>query len=137
MNAPATLAEVQPLTFATLPALGAPLAGGTFVGLTTRKDGTHHAVALLPDTPADDAELTWPQAMEWAQGVGGELPQRPVAALLFANARDQFEREWHWTGEEFDGSCAWGQFFDDGYQDYGHEGSPLRCRAVRLIQLNA
>jgi hypothetical protein len=139
MNAPeaTALAEVQPLTFATLPALGAALAGGVFVGLTTDKQGRHHAVALLPDKPANDDELTWKKAMAWAKDVGGELPQRPVSALLFANARDQFDRTWYWTGEEFDGAYAWYQGFGDGLQSGYRKDYACRARAVRLIQLTA
>ena len=72
-----------------LPAIGQPLAAGIFVGLTTRADGTHHAVVLLADKPPTD--LGWRQAMDWAKGIDAELPTRPVAALLFANAKDQFE----------------------------------------------
>ena len=43
--------------FQLLPALGADLEGGTFCGLTTKPDGTHHAVVLLADKPAE--RLNW------------------------------------------------------------------------------
>lgn len=134
MNAPET---ITPLTFATLPALGAALGGGIFVGLTTDKQGQHLAVALLPDKPANDEELTWRKAMDWAKDVGGELPTRPVSALLFANARDQFEASWYWTSEEFDSSYAWVQYFYNGEQTSIPKDYALRARAVRLIQLSA
>lgn len=140
MNAPEAIAAVRTaITFATLPALGAALDGGMFVGLTTDKQGLHYAVALLPDKPADDAELTWKKAMAWADSVGGVLPQRPVSALLFANARNQFERIWYWTAEEHEsmGSSAWYQDFVYGTQFYGHKDDTCRARAVRLIQLTA
>lgn len=137
MNAPEALAEVRAaLTFATLPPLGGELDGGTFVGLTTGKDGTHHAVALLPDKPEGDEELTWKAAMAWADSVGGVLPQRPVSALLFANAKSAFAETWYWTGEEF-GSYAWCQDFSNGTQDSSRKGGSCRARAVRLIQLTA
>lgn len=125
------------MIFSDLPQLGATLDGGIFIGLTTSKDGTHYAVALLADKPVNDEELTWRKAMDWAKDVGGELPQRPVSALLFANAKDQFEGTWYWTGEESGGSFAWCQHFLNGYQYDNRKGNSLRARAVRLIQLTA
>jgi len=118
-----------------LPAIGQPLMGGTFAGITTQADGTHCAVILLADKPT--SRLGWKQAMEWAQGLGAQLPTRPVAAMLFATSRAAFERDWHWTSEvhEADGAFAWDQYFS-----YGGQGNlPLRykgcARAVRLIHL--
>lgn len=138
MNAPEAVTErTAALTFATLPALGAPLDGGTFVGLTTAKDGTHYAVALLPDKPGGDEELTWKKAMAWADSVGGVLPQRPVSALLFANAKAEFREDWYWISEEHGGSYAWYQYFNYGYQDFSLKVGTCRARAVRLIQLTA
>ena len=124
-------------TLQSLPALGAALEGGIFAGLTTKPDGTHCAVVLLPDKP--DARLKWQHAVEWAQGLQAELPTRPVSALLFANARAQFEREWHWTSEvhEDDGSFAWFRNFGYGSQSYYRKSYEGRARAVRLIPLTA
>ena len=101
MNAP------TPNPIALLPAVGAAYEGGLFAGLTTDKEGRHFAVVLLPDKPAK--QLPWRKAMDWAASVDGTLPTRPVAALLFANAKDQFAPEWHWTCEAFDRSFAWDQ----------------------------
>jgi len=123
------------MNLASLPALGANLEGGLFAGLTTKPDGTHCAVVLLADKPG--GKLTWQQAVEWAASVQGELPSRSVSALLFANARDQFEKAWHWTSETDadDGSYAWYQYFDDGGQISLHKSYEGRARAVRLIPL--
>jgi hypothetical protein len=137
MNAPDIVAATAALTLADLPPVGAPLDAGVFIGLTTDKHGRHFAVALLPDKPDDDAELTWKKALAWADGAGGTLPTRPVSALLFANAKGQFDPTWYWTSEEFDGSYAWGQDFDDGLQNGFRKASTCRARAVRLIQLTA
>jgi len=123
------------MIFSDLPQLGATLDGGIFIGLTTSKDGTHYAVALLADKP--EGELTWKKAIAWADSVGGTLPTRPVAALAFATVKDQFEPTWHWTADEYDGSCAWYQLFCYGDQYFNHKGDTLRARAVRLIQLTA
>ena len=123
--------------FQLLPAIGAALEGGIFCGLTTKPDGTHHAVVLLPDAPAE--RLNWADATAWAKGLGNgaQLPGRPVSALLFANAKPQFEEAWHWTNETHveDSSYAWLQFFDFGHQTINHKSYAGRARAVRLIQL--
>jgi len=122
------------ISLPTLPALGAALQGGIFAGLTTDKDGSHCAVVLLPDQGTD---LTWKRACNWAQKLEAELPSRPVAALLFANVKDQLRPAWHWTSESDDASYAWYCGFDYGGQlslRKSYEGSAV---AVRLIPLTA
>jgi hypothetical protein len=135
MDQPETLSNVMP--FALLPALGEAWEGGIFCGITTATGGQHQAVVLLPAKP--DKRLAWPDAMAWAEIVGGSLPTRPVAALLFANAKPQFEEAWHWTCEADadDSSYAWYQTFYDGFQSNFHKSYGGRARAVRLIQLTA
>ena len=126
------------MKFADLPATpGTEIDGGIYAGIHTLPDGTHHAVLLLQDTPSK--RLDWPAAAAWAESVRGQLPSRPIAALLFANVRTCFEPAWHWTNEvhEDDSSCAWYQGFGDGYQDLSHQGYEGRARAVRLIPLAA
>jgi hypothetical protein len=118
-----------------LPAVGQPLEGGLFAGLTTTKDGQHCAVVLLDDKPKK--LLSWSAAMKWAEKLKATLPTRPVAALLFAKFGDQFDKEWHWTGDELDGSYAGGQHFLNGHQYTGHKSYEGRARAVRLIHLTA
>jgi hypothetical protein len=128
------IVKAAAIAFALLPAVGAQLEGGIFCGITTTKDGAHVAVVLLADTTEDKS---WADAKAWAESVGGELPTRPVAAMLFANAKSHFEPSWHWTSEEAGASYAWGCGFNDGYQlsnDKSYEGC---ARAVRLIPLVA
>lgn len=122
------------ISLASLPAIGAALDGGIFAGLTTKPDSTHCAVVLLPGGGTD---LTWKKAKTWAEEQGGELPSRPVAALLFANVKASLQLGWHWTSEEFDASHACDCNFDYGDQNYtrkGYEGSAV---AVRQIPLTA
>jgi len=121
------------MKFQDLPPVGQPLESGIFAGLTTTREGTHCAVVLLADKP--DKGMKWKAAMDWAKKLGAELPTRPVGALLFANAKDQFTAEWHWTSEAYDGSYAWTQGFGLGTQDVDDESYEGRARAVRLIQL--
>ena len=121
------------MNFNDLPAIGQPLDAGTFVGLTTKPDGTHHAVVLLADR--SEKRLPWRASLAWAKKLKAELPTRPVAALLFANAKAQFESDWHWTSEAYDSSYAWYQGFDLGSQSDDIKSFEARARAVRLIQL--
>jgi len=124
------------LRLADLPALNQPLEGGTFAGLITTPEGKHCAVVLLADKP--EKRLAWKAAMKWAEDLAATLPTRPVAAMLFANAKTSFEPEWHWTCEQLDRSCAWVQDFAGGYQgDRGHKSYEGRARAVRLIPVGA
>ena len=122
------------ITIATLPALGAELQGGTFVGITTQPDGTHCAVVLLPGKSDD---LIWEAAKAWALEQGGELPTRPVAALLFANVKPTLSPEWHWTADELSASFAWYCRFGFGLQGDGHKSNELAAVAVRLISLSS
>ncbi len=115
-----------------LPAIGQLLNGGTFAGLTTKPDSTHCAVVLLPGGGTD---LTWKKAKTWAEEQGGELPSRPVAALLFANVKASLQLGWHWTSEEFDASYAWICYFDDGHQFYGRKSFEGSAVAVRYIKI--
>ena len=129
-----TTDQLQSTPFATLPALGESFEGGIFAGIITSKDGTHSAVVRLPE---NGTQLTWKKAITWATKQGGELPTRPVAALLFANVKASLPSGWHWTSEEFDASYAWRCDFYGGHQYddiKSFEGSAV---AVRLIPLTA
>ncbi len=120
--------QTASVSIASLPPLGAELEGGIFVGVTTKKDGTHFAVTLLPE---QGEKLTWKKAMNWAAKQGGELPSRPVAALLFANVKSQLKPLWHWTSEEDNASYAWSCFFGYGFQyrdRNSYEGSAVAVR---------
>jgi hypothetical protein len=120
------------MKFTDLPKLGEQLDGGTFAGLTTTKEGKHCAVILLPGKGED---LTWAKAKAWAKKQGGELPTRPVAALLFANVKPAIAPEWHWTADEYDASYAWFCYFYDGYQFITRKVNELAAVAVRLIPI--
>jgi hypothetical protein len=119
-----------------LPTLGAPLDGGIFVGVITQPDGTHSAVALLPDHAED---VTWQAAKDWAAGLNAQLPTRPMAALISTNTQDRPQEGWHWTGEEVKGfaSFAWGCGFSSGGQFITHESYEGSAVAVRLIHITA
>lgn len=129
-----TTTKTQTIPFASLPPIGVELDGGTFAGITTKPDGAHYAVFLLPE---QGENLTWQQALAWADEQGGELPTRPVASMLFANVKDKLKPEWHWTSEAYNASCAWLCTFDDGYIGTGRKSFGGCAVAVRLIPLTA
>lgn len=129
--------KATPITttsFATLPALGESFEGGIFAGIYTRPDGTHCAIVRLPE---NGTNLTWKKALTWATKQGGELPTRPVAALLFANVKASLPGGWHWTSEELDASYVWSCGFSIGGQYDGSKSSEGSAVAVRLIPLTA
>ena len=117
---------------AALPLLGAPLAGGLFAGVITTKAGVHCAVVLLPGS---GSKLTWKKASAWAKAQGGELPTRPMAALIVANVAARPREGWHWTSEALDASSAWNCNFNNGHQYHlpkSYEGGAVAVRQIPL-----
>ena len=128
----------QPTTstikFPDLPAIGAALDGGIFVGAITQPNGTHSAVVLLPGQATD---VTWQAATDWAAAQNAQLPTRPMAAMIFANTQDRPQSGWHWTCEEVMdlASCAWDCYFHLGNQDgsrKSYEGSAVAVRCIHI-----
>jgi len=108
--------------------------GERYAGLILDQDGTptHHLI-LLPG----DESLTFDAATEWATSLGGVLPSRNEQSLLFANCKDQFQRDWYWSGEQHASSSsgAWGQHFGNGFQHSTNKSYEGRARAVRRLPL--
>ena len=117
-----------------LPAIGKPLDGGHFAGITTNFNGQHYAVVLLPEQGSD---LTHAKAKAWAKKLGGELPTRPVAAMLFANLKKLLREEWHWTADTPVASYAWLCHFDFGYPITSLKSCDGSAVAVRLIPISS
>jgi hypothetical protein len=107
--------------------------GELYAGLLLGKNGEPdiHLVLL----PGKGEKLTWDQAKKFAVDAGGELPTRREQSLLFANLKEEFEPYWHWSGEQHASvpSTAWGQYFHDGHQYYGHKSHEGRVRVVRRL----
>jgi hypothetical protein len=108
--------------------------GEVYAGLILGKDDLDYHLVLLPDEVAD---VSWPSAADWAMSRGGALPTRRELALLFANVREGFERNWYWSSEPHETRTAlvWGQNFASGIQTI--YGRPYRghARAVRRIPI--
>jgi len=108
--------------------------GETYIGAIGDKNGDVYHVILLPGDN-DDAE--WQKQMDWAKSIGGDLPNRIEQAMLWANFKDQFQKDWYWSNElHASGSgYAWTQSFYDGGQGCRNVGSHYRARAVRRLPI--
>lgn len=120
------------LKFQCLPPVAARLDDGTFAGITTNSKGQHYAVVLLDPQGSD---LTHAKAKAWARKLGGELPTRPVAALLYANLKHLLRENWHWTADTQGASYAWYCYFNYGYQGNLLKRSECSAVAVKLIPI--
>lgn len=108
--------------------------GEVYIGAIIGADGEGHHIILLSEHPKE--RMTWKEAMDWAQSVGGDLPTRIEQALLFDQKNAEFDTDWYWSNAQHavQANYAWYQCFRRGYQDYDHEILTLRARAVRRVQ---
>ena len=105
-----------------------------YVGAIGDAAGNLYHVILLP---GDNNDATHEAQLEWAKSIGGDLPTRIEQAMLLANHRDQFKKDWYWSNEihHTESGWAWYQHFGCGGQnDYGRR-SGLRARAVRRLPI--
>jgi hypothetical protein len=120
---------------ATRPNIGSKGLHGIYAGTARADDqGPDHILEVLDEAPN---KMTYDDAMKWAASVGGTLPTRKQAALLFANVPELFEKEWYWTCEQYAGDegYAWFQHVDYGNQRNSRKDDELRARAVRRLNL--
>lgn len=112
-----------------------PLADGEiYIGAIGDAKGEIHHVVLLP---GDNDDATWQEQLDWAKSIGGDLPNRIEQAMLWANHRDQFQKDWYWSNETHhsEDGWAWFQGFYDGFQGSGHKAFNYRARAVRRLPI--
>ncbi|MCA3235957.1 MAG: DUF1566 domain-containing protein, partial [Cupriavidus sp.] len=114
------------------PQIPPPSEGEIYIGAIGDKNGDFHHVILLP---GDNGDATWQAQMDWAKSIGGDLPNRVEQAMLWANFRDQFQKDWYWSNEVHhrESGWAWCQNFDGGCQGCLHQSYELRARAVRRL----
>ena len=107
--------------------------GEHYAGIILGKHGeTDYHLVLLPGEAAD---ASWGTARGWALENGGELPTRRELALLYANLRELFQREWYWSSEpqEPKSQLVWGQNFTSGIQTMYGRPFRGRARSVRRV----
>ena len=108
--------------------------GEIYVGCIGDALGNLHHVILLP---GDNDDATHKSQLEWAKSIGGDLPNHIEQAMLWANHRDQFKKDWYWSNETHhtESGWAWYQSFGSGYQHHLLKGHELRARAVRRLPI--
>lgn len=108
--------------------------GETYIGAIGNKNGDVYHLILLP---GDNDDASWKNAMDWAKSIGGDLPNRIEQAMLYAQHKEEFKKDWYWSCEQHASvsDFAWCQDFDNGYQDYYDITSTLRARAVRRLPI--
>lgn len=106
--------------------------GEIYAGAIIAPDGTGNHIILLP---CDSDGASWIDQMEWANSIGGDLPDRVEQALLYKQLADRFQKEWYWSNTQHsdDSTYAWCQLFSYGGQDDDCKVDTLRARAVRRI----
>jgi hypothetical protein len=110
-----------------------PLADGeTYIGAIGNAQGERHHVILLA---GDSDDASHEEQLEWAKSIGGDLPNRIEQAMLWANHRDLFQKEWYWSNEKHheDSGWAWCQGFSYGRQYDSPTTNARRARAVRRL----
>ena len=121
-NLPAATIELRP--------------GEQYAGLVLKDDGTpsHHLI-LMAEQP--DRRLTWEGAKDWATELGGALPARTEAPLIFAHCRSRTKLGWHWLSETYGGggSYAWACYFHTGSRDGLRKSNQIRAVAIRRIPI--
>lgn len=117
-----------------LPQLGKPFEGGSYAAILSDKQGRPYILVLLDDRPGS---IPWAKAMEMGGELGADLPNRVESAHLFACLGDRFEKDLHWTNEQYSPGYAWFQDFDDGGQSNGGKKAELAARFVSRLPLES
>ena len=113
--------------------------GEIYIGSIGNQTGdVYHLILLV----GDNDRATHAAQLEWAKSIGGDLPNKLEAMMLFAHAKDQFQETAYWVSETYiypddpeDLDYAWYQYFRYGYQDLNRKNDPLRARAVRRLPI--
>lgn len=102
----------------------------TYIGFYSDNDGNRVDFWLLD---GDNNDATHEAQIKWAKNHDGDLPNRIEQAMLWANHRDQFKKDWYWSNEihHSESDWAWSQHFDYGDQGPSYRSLKLRARAVR------
>lgn len=115
-----------------------PLAEGEIYlcGFVNANGDVTHTILL----PTEHDPASWQDQMEWAKGLGADLPTRAELVVAYEQHREQFQAAAYWSNTQDDdpeySGWAWCQCFDDGGQ-YGYdEFSELRARAVRRVVIS-
>lgn len=103
--------------------------GERYLGSIIEPNGRMRHTFLMPG----DEKKDWNNGMEWANILGGDLPDRIEQAMFFAYMPEEFQKEAYWSNTQHaaDSDNAWYQFFDYGLQYSNNKSNELRVRPVR------
>lgn len=104
--------------------------GETLIGLIGNANGEAYHLVLLP---GDNDEANWMAQLDWAESIGGDLPDRVEQAMLFKHAKDKFKPGFYWSKTSKSNVAAWYQNFNNGNQAHYRWNRQLRARAVRRV----
>jgi hypothetical protein len=99
-------------------------------GAKSEWDGWGNTRALV-ESEHDHPAAEWVVGLEVDGHTDWYLPSRREAALCYAATPELFDKDWHWASTQYSPDYAWGQDFNDGYQNHYHKTYVLRARAVR------
>jgi len=135
MNAVTSQTSIALATSALMAAIQSELREGESYGGPVFKDGaiTYHLILL----PGDNDGADQATQIAWAASIGGELPTIEEYAVLYANCKSQFERDWYWSATQHagDSGVAWIQNFGLGGQNWGRKSYDYRARAIRRLPI--
>lgn len=66
-----------------------------------------------------------------------DFPVQTLTETFQKGGAEAFDLVWYWSSTQHasNSDCAWFQYFDNGYQVYGHKFSDYRARAVRRLAI--
>lgn len=122
-----TATAAQPITFE-LPELNE---GERYTATIITESERYHLIRL----PGDNDPANHADQIAWAKSIGGDLPNRVESALLYREAKSEFQERAYWTNEidAEDPVYAWCQYFLNGHQHWSSTNGTLRARAVRRL----
>lgn len=104
--------------------------GSEIKGASSRNDGVANTNAMA-DAGSKLAKAVL--ALEIEGHADYYLPAQAELMLCFANAREHFDKEWHWSSTQSSASFAWSQHFSNGTTTSIAKFGEFRARAVRRI----
>ena len=118
-------------------AIGAPLQGGIYTGPIIEHGQLVHLITS--SEYLDDQE--WEDAKKAAADYrGGDfedwfLPEQAHLMVAWANNKDAFKPDYHWTSTPYGSNCAWAVYFEDGDVGICLRYNEFRVRPFRRLSL--
>jgi hypothetical protein len=132
-----TIAPIETITLAELPALKQPLADGLYGGVITLPDGRNVAVVYL-DKAKPPKRMNVDAARAWAKSIGAQLITRAIGSLIVSTLGDLLPQTWVWTEEDWapdPSAFAWYCILTLGNVNHLSRSAEGGAVAVRLIPL--